>query len=360
MTDNILTDDQLRRRPAVAAEAGYSALDPDLPHSHPKPRIGYLDGWRGLSILAVLAGHFAQLPIMNFGRFGVEMFFVLSGSLMAQVLFIERQPIGEFFRRRASRIWPAFLLFVVVVATVFHGNQYVSWRTLLGAFTFTINYLTLYPDQPEVLNHIWSLSIEEWSYVFLALIAIVSQRLKLDPILWLGIIAALATLNGVILSWQGLDYYHVYWRTDVRAATLLDSVVICLLFHRHRLSIHPYAPLAAAAVAFALNTNHVPDPIKYSVGPIFLSIALASLGSAPELVRNALSVRPLRLFGLISFSLYLWQQPFVSVVEAPAIVRVACAILIATLSYRYVENPLRRYLNSLGSKTGATGKRAPA
>lgn len=350
MTDKLLSPDRSQRYSIVQTEADHSVLNPALPHSHPKPRIGYLDGWRGLSILAVLGGHFAQLPVMNFGRFGVEMFFVLSGSLMAQVLFVEKQPIGEFFRRRASRIWPAFLLFMVVVAIVFHGSQVVSWHTLMGAFTFTINYLTFYPDQPEVLNHIWSLSIEEWSYVLLALIAIVSQRLKLDPILWLGSIAALATLNGIILSLQGLDYYHVYWRTDVRAATLLDSVVICLLCHRHRFSIHPYVPLAAAAVAFALNTNHVPDSVKYSVGPIFLSIALATLGSAPQLVRNALAMKPLRLFGLISFSLYLWQQPFVSVVEAPAIVKVACAILIATLSYRYVENPMRRYLNNLGSK----------
>lgn len=351
-----MTAIQPRGVPTSAASGAetQTGLSPDLPHAHPQPRIGYLDGWRGLSILAVLGGHFAQLPVMNFGRFGVEMFFVLSGSLMAQVLFIEKQPLAEFFRRRASRIWPAFIIFIVVVATVFHGSQTISWRHVIGSLTFTINYLSLYPDQPEVLNHIWSLSIEEWSYVVLAGLAIVSRHWQVSPIAWVAIIALALTINGITLTATGLDYYHVYWRTDVRAASLLDSVVVCLIVRQIKTPIHWALPLVAGLIGFALNTNHVPDSVKYSIGPVFLSITIATLGNAPQFVRSALSVKPLRLLGLISFSLYLWQQPFVAVVEAPSIVKVICAVAIATLSYRYVESPMRRYLNSLGRKTPAS------
>ncbi|TIU24619.1 MAG: acyltransferase, partial [Mesorhizobium sp.] len=75
-------------------------------------RLAYLDGWRGLSIALVLIGHFFPVPGINLGVLGVEFFFVLSGRLMGEILFIERFPLKKFFKRRFSRIYPALLVFV--------------------------------------------------------------------------------------------------------------------------------------------------------------------------------------------------------------------------------------------------------
>src|SRR5262249_7449032 len=81
------------------------------------PHVPFLDGWRGLAIASLLVGHFAPLPgVVNFGRMGVELFFVLSGRLMAEILFVRRFPIPAFFRRRIARVWPALFVFVIFIA----------------------------------------------------------------------------------------------------------------------------------------------------------------------------------------------------------------------------------------------------
>jgi peptidoglycan/LPS O-acetylase OafA/YrhL len=72
-------------------------------------RIGYLDGWRGFAILCVLEAHFVgffESFRFDFGRFGIDVFFSLSGMLMAGILFEQRMPLGLFYRRRISRILP--------------------------------------------------------------------------------------------------------------------------------------------------------------------------------------------------------------------------------------------------------------
>ena len=66
--------------------------------------------------------HFAPLPGINFGRMGVELFFVLSGRLMAEILFVRRFPIPAFFRRRIARVWPALFLFYQLSVIGTHGG----------------------------------------------------------------------------------------------------------------------------------------------------------------------------------------------------------------------------------------------
>ncbi|TIX35964.1 MAG: acyltransferase, partial [Mesorhizobium sp.] len=87
-----------------------------------RTRLAYLDGWRGLSIALVLIGHFFPVPGINLGVMGVEFFFVLSGRLMAEILFVERYPLKAFFKRRFSRIYPALLIFVVASMVALSGT----------------------------------------------------------------------------------------------------------------------------------------------------------------------------------------------------------------------------------------------
>ena len=78
-------------------------------------RIDYLDGWRGLAIFLVLQGHFFAIQGWHSGRMGVDIFFCLSGLLMSRILFQRRVPLTTFYKRRISRIIPAFLLFLLIV-----------------------------------------------------------------------------------------------------------------------------------------------------------------------------------------------------------------------------------------------------
>src|ERR1700722_3943799 len=80
-------------------------------------RIQYLDGWRGVSLICVLIGHFF-LRNFNIAQLGVELFFVLSGRLMAEILFIEGTALPKFYRRRFSRIFPAMTCFVLLIFVV--------------------------------------------------------------------------------------------------------------------------------------------------------------------------------------------------------------------------------------------------
>ena len=77
--------------------------------------VNYLDGWRGLAIALVLESHFVGLLPVAAGRFGVDVFFCLSGFLMSGLLFIQRQSLVTFYKRRVSRIMPAFFAFVITV-----------------------------------------------------------------------------------------------------------------------------------------------------------------------------------------------------------------------------------------------------
>src|SRR3954468_19104575 len=79
-----------------------------------KGRIAYLDGWRGLAILAVPIGHFVP-SLGQAGSLGVELFFVLSGRLMASILFEEKIPAEQLFAGRFSRIYPGLLLYCAAI-----------------------------------------------------------------------------------------------------------------------------------------------------------------------------------------------------------------------------------------------------
>src|SRR5262249_31327223 len=135
-------------------------------------RIPYLDGWRGVALSLVVLAHFALAKDDRFavGALGVEFFFVLSGRLMADILFVESCPLPEFFRRRFSRIFPGMAAFVGLVWAATFWSSY-AFKPLAAAFalTFTLNYAMVVGHGVAVIENLWSLCIEEHAYAFLGL-----------------------------------------------------------------------------------------------------------------------------------------------------------------------------------------------
>jgi peptidoglycan/LPS O-acetylase OafA/YrhL len=310
----------------------------------------YLDGWRGLAILGVMLGHFIGVPYINMGRLGVELFFVLSGRLMAEILFVQEKPLAQFYPRRISRIYPALLFFVVTLTTLrFISSGGTDIIQALAALTFTINYLYVNVDSPPVLGHIWSLCIEEHMYIVLGLIAAIHRRRRLPLVPIFCFLSVLAILNGAAQTYAGGNYYEVYWRTDVRGSSILLGAIAFLLPKQGQWQPWPSTGPLLLAVGVLLNLDVVPDPVKYSFGTAALAQSLVLLADAPTRALYLFENPLIRKVGLWSFSLYLWQQPF-SELHLHGLFKIFVMLIVFGLaagSYYLIEKPARRRLNAI-------------
>jgi peptidoglycan/LPS O-acetylase OafA/YrhL len=312
-------------------------------------RLGYLDGWRGVALLAVFMGHFAPLPGIGTARLGVELFFVLSGRLMAEILFVERYPLDLFYRRRIARVWPAMVVFVIVMRLVFTEPTYflVRWLDVASALSLSLNYIVIYFHRMPMIEHVWSLCIEEWAYLLLGLLAYLARRSGCNPLWLIAAVALACVINGVIQSLAGADYYIVYWRTDVRIASILMATAVYLGLRQFDIQASTWLPIVSGLAGLLLSLKAFPDAMRYSLGTLCFAVAVASIDRAPAWLLRLLSHGAIRQIGLWSFSLYLWQQPFYKLIHAaPRPLLLAGAIGMGLISFYLVEQPLRRYLNS--------------
>ncbi len=316
---------------------------------HETSRIGYLDGWRGIAILLVLWGHFHPIKSMELGPMGVDFFFVLSGRLMAEILFVKKLALPEFFFRRFSRVYPGLLIFIISAALLFHFTPvHVGALAMLSALTFTLNYTSIYFHHTGLFDHIWSLCIEEHSYLILGFLACLERRYKsVNARIIILAIGVLAVMNGVFqTSVLGHGYFDVYWRTDVQCAPIFLSAYF-FLTKRQGGSVY-LTPLFLLCALF-FKSELFDSSIIFSIGTIFLSLSMCFLDTAPALFKRILSAAPLRQIGIWSYSLYLWQQPFSQLINkgyGPTYCLFAAAIFAGLLSFYFIERPLRAFLNN--------------
>ncbi len=314
-------------------------------------RIDYLDGWRGLAILVVLVAHFGHLERTNIGLFGVELFFVLSGLLMARILYEQRMPIGEFYRRRIARIFPLFYLFVFTILIMeMARGAHVSWKEALSLSTFTRTYVGYVFNDPFPVHHLWSLNVEEHCYLLLALVAM-SALLRRR--------AALTLITLSMLTFVAMGVHHLLqghtrpylFNTECAATALLLSAGYRLV--HPRVSVPSWAPVLALVVTpfFYLPTTpgatSTQLAAQLAIPPFLLAFAVNHLAVSPAWFLNLLRARWLRLLGVISYSVYMWQQPlYLSSDRFPWHTAVLCALLIGAASFYLYESPLRRWLNT--------------
>lgn len=336
--------------------------------------IPYLDGWRGIAILCVYVGHFVSKSAYWWvGTFGVHLFFVLSGYLMCNILFIKKVALPDFFASRLVRVMPTFLLFIAVLlaysATLQPHRFTPSLHEILATVTFLRTYVPYdlsLSNKGWAIGHLWSLNVEEHSYLFLALVALLTRRAK-NP--WLtGTCLVIATAS----AWTVSQWYlvhppggasHFSTRTEVASLGLLAGATIRYVRHYLPLSLYSkvpgWLPLACVAVAFSCFSTYQYKGFHITLAPILLACAINFLDRTPEIARAALSTRALRWFGTCSFSLYLWQQPLhVLTTEygANAFLMCASAIAIGALSFYVFENPVRKYLTTAWRNRSSSAK----
>ena len=319
-----------------------------------------LDGWRAIAIAGVILSHaYASTYWTHNGALGVNLFFAISGFLITTRLVNENAAAGhislrDFYIRRAFRILPAALFYLSVMALLTAaGVIYSSTTDFLSCLLFLRNYWGADAVHGWYTGHFWSLSVEEQFYLFwpaLLVLAGVKRARWLAP----GLAIAFAV-------WRSLDLRHAWvaslfhqeslrnhaLRSDYRMDSLLWGCTLALLLSyapQLRFSPRRASWIALAALCGTVAVN-VWQPRSYMIGEaLLLPIVLLATVSAPQAwLSRALENRPLRWLGRLSYSLYLWQQPFVSQYHHGALQRfplnLALAMACACVSFYCVERP---------------------
>jgi peptidoglycan/LPS O-acetylase OafA/YrhL len=327
-----------------------------------------IDGLRALAVVPVVLNHF-DVRGFSGGYVGVDIFFVISGFLITDILVrdltLGRHSIGEFYRRRILRIFPA-LFAMMAVTTVLACVALLPVelarfaRSLLAATFFGSNVLFYsqsgYFDvvsSMKPLLHTWSLAVEEQFYILWPLmLAAIGGRRRL-----MGVSVLLVTLASFALA-------SAFVRTDANAAFYLLpfrawELGLGALLAIYRPVVRPGWPaeligaagLMAIAATIILYDEYTMFPGPAAALPCFGAAALIVTGPASPLSARALSARPLVFTGRISYSLYLWHWPVVVftkiglllAVAGPLVkaAEVAASVLLAVLSWRFVEQPFR-------------------
>ena len=366
-----------RPRAATAPRGG------DRAAARERARVPGLDGLRALAVLAVIAYHLWPGAVPG-GFLGVDVFFVVSGFLITTLLL--RQVAGEgrihlvdFWRRRARRLLPALLVVMVVslpAAWLVEPDLLVGVRRqVLGALTFTTNWLEIaagssYFDAtaPELFQPFWSLAIEEQFYLVwpVLLVVLLATLARWRPRAAVVAGAAGASALAMALLFQpGGDPTRVYYGTFTHAFGLLAGAAAAVVWAgRGRLlparAMTWVAPAGALLLGVLLVTLQADGAFAYRGGLVLGSLAALALvagctGPADSRYVRVLSVRPAVWVGERSYGLYLWHWPIILVVGAafgdapgsplwwrtPA-VALALTFVLAALSHRFVETPVRR------------------
>ena len=332
-------------------------------------RIPSLDGWRAISIMLVLIGHlmgtrgFVSVSnpssIGDLGHLGVTIFFVISGFLITSLLIAERERTGHvslkaFYLRRVLRIFPAFYAFVALICVA----NALGWLRITGsdiaaAVTYTVNY---YPDRSWPIGHLWSLSIEEqfyllWPFVFVRLRA--KHALAIALAAWLGAPVVRAAMHVAFAAgspYRDLEIFPA--AADAIAIgcamALLRPWLLAQGWYLRLTSSSAFFPALLIGVV-TLERFGRGYTLAYLLGTPRMLVALATgieatTRHADSFVGRMLNVRPLVFLGVLSYSLYLWQQPFLNR-QSDALANafpqnLGFALLAALLSYLLVEKPL--------------------
>jgi peptidoglycan/LPS O-acetylase OafA/YrhL len=334
-------------------------------------RVPCLDGVRAISILLVIMGHsraeIHSIALKQFlslfgGHFGVTCFFVISGFLISLLLFREFErsrtvSLGGFYARRILRILPAYLAYLVLILFVTRiTGQSISWPYWRAALTYTMCYMpALNSVWPRLLGHLWSLAVEEHFYL-------------LWPVLILSLHPRRATIAAAAYVVLGPAIRYLVWRQhqdwldiDFASVTQMNSIATgCVLGfvifnYHHQLGRILTAKRAAALIIFApiaLSASAILSRVsgKYSIllsdpaASLLVGACMVGIWYAPDgFLHRWLNTPVIVAVGILSYSLYLWQQPFTD----PSATNWIChwpqnfltIFAAATASYFIIEKP---------------------
>ena len=340
-------------------------------------RIPSLDGLRAISVSLVVISHLLWHPdfiairaiyakwFAPLGGLGVRVFFVISGFLITSLLVRELDThnhinLAKFYFRRTLRIFPPYYFYVlaILVASGFGWVQ-LPPRDMFHALTYTVNYNS---QRSSYLGHAWSLSVEEQFYLLWpAVLLIAGKRYGLYAAFLVMVICPVVRI--FFWNFVGLPSDEISYRFETIADSLATGSILAIsydwlnhqkLYHkilRSRLFI-----LIPIVVYFA---SLLPIRSRY----LLFSFTLQNIGVAfciAWAIKNSkgkvgmlLNSKPMVVIGVMSYSIYLWQQPFLSPDSASIVSRYPLNLLFiaaaSLASYYCVERPalgIRQWLEA--------------
>jgi len=350
-----------------------------------------LDGLRAIAVMAVVFYH-ADFSWARGGFLGVEVFFVISGYLITSLLLVEwlkndSVDLKAFWVRRARRLLPAVFLMLGVVAVwsvVFlRDTLYRLGGDILAASTYVTNWFFIVRNdsyfesfgRPPLLGHLWSLAVEEQFYVLWPLLfsigfALLGGRSKhatirrFRSIVVVGAIASTVWMAYLFVPFE--DPSRVYYGTDTRAAGILIGIALATAWmpwhlrttisRRYRAVFRSvgFAALAGLLLIMATLSEYSPWLYRggFAVTSLLTAVVIAVIAHPAIGFGWVLSNPVMTWIGKRSYGIYLWHWPIFMItrpgfdvsssVTNTFAIRLALTFVIAELSYRYVEMPIRK------------------
>ncbi|RLK03558.1 acyltransferase family protein [Ruegeria conchae] len=334
-----------------------------------------IDGLRALAVIPVILFH-AGFPYFTGGYVGVDVFFVISGYLITTILVSDleqgRYSILKFYERRVRRIIPA--LFCVVVVS-FVAGWFILLPADLKSFSLSVFAVTTFwsnfffwmesgyfdtATELKPLLHTWSLAVEEQFYIFFPIALALLWRFGLKIVF--VVLSLIFAVSFAFVTWDlgALSKPEAaFYLLPTRAWELMAGALAALYMGRP----NPWRPSSAlsgvlsvlgiALILYAIHfyDKHTPFPSPYALAPV-LGTVLIILFERRGTWSFPILANPVCIgVGLISYSAYLWHQPvlayarYLSWHEPPLwLMAVLCGLtlLLAFLSYKFVETPFRK------------------
>lgn len=344
-----------------------------------------LDGLRAISVLAVIAYHL-KLSWAPGGLLGVGIFFTLSGYLITDQLMMEWQrtrrfDLKNFWIRRMRRLLPALFFMLIMVSLLLYCFDQSRLISLQGDFLSAIFYFNNWwlifhkvsyfesfgPSSP--IGHLWSLAIEEqfyilWPLLLALILRLVPRRGSRTLIILIG--AAASAVAMALIYQPGTDPSRVYYGTDTRAFALLIGAALALIRPSwdQPIMVPGKSPIrldllgggSLLAIFLMIGYTNQYNPLLYQYGlaifAILSAIAIVPLTHPATMLSRILGCKPLRWLGVRSYSIYLWHYPIIILTNPAvetgglnigrAVLQLALTIIMADISWKYIEEPIRR------------------
>lgn len=332
-----------------------------------------IDGLRAVAVLSVILFHAGHTAFSG-GFVGVDIFFVISGYLITNILYAELKAgsfnIWRFYEHRARRILPA--IFVMLAACLPFAWYWLLpaelesfSKSLAAVAVFSSNFVfwrgTGYFETASELTplmHTWSLAVEEQYYLLFPLFLLMAWRRGRRACLYLLLAAAVASFAAG--QWGSFHKPQAaFYLLATRAWELLAGAILAVLFQQQMALAKPPAlareTLGIAGLLIILGSvllydRATPSPGLYTLVPVIGAMLVIGFGQADTLVGRLLSGRILVGIGLVSYSAYLWHQPLFAFARhrsmnepSPVVMGllVGATMVLAYASWKFVEGPFR-------------------
>lgn len=338
------------------------------------PNIQYrpdIDGLRAVAVLAVVIFH-AFPAILPGGFVGVDFFFVISGYLIGGILLKSIAngtfSFADFYARRVKRIFPA-LLTVLAACYVFgwfglFADEFEQLgKHIAGGAAFVSNIVLLnesgYFDnsaETKPLLHLWSLGVEEQFYFLWPIILWAAWKLRANILTVSALLFAVSfAMNISMIKGDPVTIFYSphtrFWEIIAGAMLAYLSIFKDLQPRFYAANLLSLAGTALVAYGIATISKENSFPGWFALIPVTAAVLLISAGPSAFINKHVLASRPMVWVGLISFPLYLWHWPILSLLrivegDTPTAelraAAVAAAVALAAATFYLIEKPLRR------------------